>query len=440
MCAEQRTRPTGEPATRARRTPSSPTNAAASKPTRRLAGFAPFPWITAELARVLAAAACWGFAHSVYFLLPAYMDSELGVGASAIGLVTGSFGIATFALVPWAGRTIDRYPHRDTITAGSLLMAVSSLGFLFVDSVGPTLIALRSVQALSHALVFTAVGVAVAEIAPAGRLSQALGLAGASMLVMNAVAPGVIEPAVARFGWSIAFVAAFMSALVAALLAKRIRYRPRPRNPGGDLRLASVLRRPVISLYAMVVVATGVVCGAVFAFEQPYALQLGRTRVGGFYIAFALAAIGVRLSIGQFPDRFGRRRTGVAMFGLYSIAAASLAFCKPSDLEAIGFVFGFAHGLLFPSINAIAVSAVPDAERGRVMAIFTGAFNLGFASTWILGRVADRYGYESIFLIAAAAGLAATTLLAVSRPLGAVPDREPEPCPDTVADPPAARA
>jgi MFS family permease len=368
------------------------------------------------------------------------MDAELGVGASAIGLVAGSFGIATFALVPWAGRTIDRYPHRDTITAGALLMAVSSLGFLFVERVGPLMIALRSVQALSHALVFTAVGVAVAEIAPAGRLSQALGLAGASMLVMNAVAPGVIEPAVARLGWSIAFVAAFISALVAALLAKRIRYRPRPRNHDGDLRLASVLRRPVIIHYAMVVVATGVVCGAVFAFEQPYALQLGRTRIGGFYIAFALAAIGVRLSIGQFPDRFGRRRTGVAMLGLYSVAAASLAFCKPSDLEAIGFVFGFAHGLLFPSINAIAISAVAAAERGRVMAIFTGAFNLGFASTWVLGHVADRYGYESIFLIAAAAGLAATTLLAVSRPLGAVPDREPEPCPETVADLPTARA
>ena len=87
MRAEQGTGLTREPTTRARRTPSSLPNAALSKPTHRLAGFAPFPWITAELARVLAAAASWGFAHSVYFLLPAYMDAELGVGASSIGMV-----------------------------------------------------------------------------------------------------------------------------------------------------------------------------------------------------------------------------------------------------------------------------------------------------------------------------------------------------------------
>ena len=77
--------------------------------------------------------ATWGFSHSVYFLLPSYIDSELGAGASAIGLVMGIFGLVTFALVPWAGRTVDRVAHRETIRAGALIMATASLGFLFVD-------------------------------------------------------------------------------------------------------------------------------------------------------------------------------------------------------------------------------------------------------------------------------------------------------------------
>jgi predicted MFS family arabinose efflux permease len=369
----------------------------------------PFAWITPELARVLAAAAAWGFAHSVYFLLPAYLDAEVGVGASAIGFVMGSFGLATFALVPWAGRMIDKYPHRDTIRAGALIMAVASLGFLFVDSVGPAMIALRALEALSHALVFTAVGVAVAEIAPLERLSQAVGLAGASMLVMNAVAPAVIEPAVARFGWDFAFLAAFAAAIAGAVFASRIRSRPRPNDDGRDLRLRSVAKRRVVIHYALVVLATGVICGTVFTFEQPFALALGRERVGGFYIAFALAAFGVRLTIGRLPDRLGRRRTGVAMLALYSAAAASLAICRPQDLEAIGFVFGF------------------EGERGRVMAIFIGVFNLGVASTWVLGAVAQDFGYEIVFLIAASTGVAATALLSVSRPLGKPPHEAPDP-------------
>jgi MFS family permease len=384
----------------------------------------PFAWITPELARVLAAAASWGFAHSVYFLLPAYLDAKLGVGPSAIGLVMGSFGLATFALVPWAGRMIDKHPHRETIRAGALIMAVASIGFLFVDSVGPSMIALRVLQSLSHALVFTAVGVAVAEVAPVERLSQAVGLAGASMLVMNAVAPALIEPAVARFGWDFAFLAAFVAAIAGAGFASRIHTRPRPNDDGGDLRLRGVAKRRVVIHYALVVLATGVICGTVFTFEQPFALALGRERVAGFYIAFALAAFGVRLTIGRLPDRVGRRRTGVAMLALYSTAAASLAVCRPQDLEAVGFVFGFAHGLLFPSINGIALMAVPDGERGRVMAIFIGVFSLGVSTTWVLGPVARDFGYEIVFLIAASTGVAATVLLAVSKPLGEPPYSE----------------
>ena len=79
--------------------------------------------------------------------------------------------------------------------------------------------------------------------------------------------------------------------------------------------------------------------------------------------------------------------------------------------------------MLFPSINAIALAGVAPQERGRVMAVFTGAFNLGFGATWLLGEMAGHTGYPAAFVVAAAVGWTATAGLALSRPLGGRPPR-----------------
>jgi len=366
-----------------------------------------------QTARVLASGSAWGFAFSTFWLLPKYLDRELGAGPTAIGLVAGVFGVATLAFAPIAGRWVDRLPHRRTLVAGSLLMAASAIGFLFADSVGPTMLALRVLQSLSHVLMMTAVSVAIAELAPAERLSQALGFAGATMLVMNAIAPAIAEPLAAAAGWPAVFVLSAAAALFAATLAASIpslphHVRPVAHGPDG---LLHVLRRPVALHFAAVTFFAGVAFGVVFTFEPPYALALGREEVRGFFIAFALAAVVVRLLFGSAPDRLGRHRIATAMLAAYAAGAFVMPSVPVWFLEPLGAVFGVAHGLFFPSVNAIALSAVRNGERGRMMAIFTGAFNLGLASTAILGLVAESAGYAAVFRTAAiAAGIGAVVL------------------------------
>jgi predicted MFS family arabinose efflux permease len=378
----------------------------------------PFHWIDGELVRVIAAASTWGFAFSSFYLLPKYLDLELGAGPAAIGTVMGVFGVATVALTPLAGRFVDRVPHDRTILAGSLLMAASAAAFLAVDDIGAAMLALRVAQAVAHILVFTAVGVVVAELAPPDRLSQALGLSGASMLVMNAIAPAVVEPLAARAGWDAVFTLAAVVALVAAALSRRIASRRRPaRRPGAAAGFLAVLRRPVARHYAIVIALSGLAFGTVFTFEPPFALERGRTEVRGFYIAFAGAAILVRVFFGSVADRFGRHRVATAALGLYALASAAIGAAPLVWLDALGGVIGFAHGLFFPALNAIALTAVRDDERGRLMALFTGAFNLGFAATAVLGMAAERTGYAPVFSLAALAAGGGVAILLASREL-----------------------
>ena len=87
----------------------------------------------------------------------------------------------------------------------------------------------------------------------------------------------------------------------------------------------------------------------------------------------------MRVALGGFIDRTGRHRVARLCLGLYAVVVTGMAGLGQVGLVPLGALFGVAHGLLFPAFNAIAVAGAGVHERGKVMAIFIGSFNLGFA-------------------------------------------------------------
>lgn len=372
-------------------------------------------WLTADLRRVLGAASVWGFAFSTFYLLPKFLAQELAAGPSEIGVTVGAFSCATVLATPFAGWVVDRFPRRYAMTVGAACMAIAAAGFIGVRQIGWLLDGLRVLQGLSYALVVTAVGTLVADVAPRERLNQALGLSGASMLIMNAVAPAVAEPLAVAAGWPVVFALAACAAAVATVLAAQIRepaFAPAPAGAGG---MRDLLAQPLARHYGLVIALNGATFGAVFTFEPAYALLLGRTRVGGFFIAYAFAAILVRLVFGSVPARIGSYRVARGSLLLYAAVVGALAFAGPLALEPLGALFGLAHGLFYPAVNALAVTAVRPGERGRMIAIFTGAFAAGLsAGSTVLGHLAAYAGYPSVFIVTAVGTLVSFGILSGS--------------------------
>jgi MFS family permease len=381
----------------------------------RLAG-----WLSPDLARVLGAASIWGFAFSTFYLLPKFLAQELAAGPSEIGFTVGVFSVATVVATPFAGWVVDRFPRRYAIAAGSALMAIAAAGFIGVRRLGPVLDGLRLLQGLSYALVVTAVGTLVADVVPRERLNQALGLSGASMLIMNAVAPAVAEPLAIAVGWPPVFALAACAALVSTLLALQVHestWQPPAVATGG---LRALLAQPIARHYGLVIALSGVTFGAVFTFEPGYALALGRGRIGSFFVAYGCAAIIVRLVFGGVPARIGSYRVARGALALYAAVVFGLAVAGPSALEPLGALFGIAHGLFYPAVNAMVVTAVRPHERGRMIAIFTGAFAAGLSvGSTALGHVAAWGGYPSVFVVASVGTIVALAVLVGSPPLRA---------------------
>lgn len=371
---------------------------------------------TRGFASVLLAQAGFGYAFSSYFLLPKFLVVALHAGPREIGLLTAAHNAAVVLLMPPMGALVDRFGRRRFLTAGALLMTAASLAFTAVDSFGPAIFALRALQALAFAMAFAAGSALALDEAPPERVAQAIGLFGLTFLSMNAVGPAIVEEVSARAGWPAAFALAAAGALACALLSLRLRERAGARSNGALLAgLFELATRPSQLRIGAVVALVGAAFSALFIFHQPFAIESGIARLRDFFAAYAIAAIGVRVAFGGFFDRFGRRRASIASLALY-VAVALLAIEIPrTGLATLGVALGLAHGVFYPAFNAVAVERCGPNERGKMMALYQAAFQLGgVVGPLALGVLAEHRGYPPVFATAAACLALALAILVLS--------------------------
>lgn len=367
------------------------------------------PLFTREFTRLLNVNMAFHLGFSTFYMLPKFMAAELRARPSEIGSVTTVFGLAMIAAVPLTGRALDRFGTRWVLLLGAALSACASLGFLWVEQVGTALYVLRATHGLALSMFVSAGSILSAEQAPVGRLGQAIGIFAGSGMIMGAFGPPLTEWLAERAGYAPAFALASAAGLLALLLARDVAESDASRARRSSLR-ALLVRNTSLRMLG-VLGASGLGFGAMFAFSGPFSLELGMANVRGFFLAFTIAALFVRVCLGSMIDRVGHRRTATyALYG-YGAAVALMYLLTPDRLALFGAFFGFSHGLFIPAFTAFVVSEVELHERSKMMTLFHGAFNLGNSMAFALGIAVEHYGYRAVFAATGALMLTAPMLL-----------------------------
>ena len=348
----------------------------------------------------------FGFAHSAFMMLPKWMATELDAGPDEIGRVVAvsAAGIVLF-LMP-AGAMVDRYGRKRFLAAGAALMAVTSACYVNVESIGLTLYGLRILQAIAFAYAFAGGAALCVDAAPPERIGQAVGLFGLAYVVMGAFAPAAVEEIVAASGWDSAFLLAAATSTWCAIGGLLIKEEPLATETSEPVALGQILTRPEMLWGITVVALLGMAFGCAMNFHQPYALDLGLTRLRDFFIANSLAAAACRLLLGPYMDRIGLRRVAIGSLTAYAGVMLSLVWLDRIGLAPIGFGMGLSHGLFYPAYTGALLAGSPATERGRRMSIIQAGLNGGMGvGGVVLGWLAARAGYPIIFVISAAAVL-----------------------------------
>jgi len=346
--------------------------------------------------------------------LPFYVTDELGGGNLAVGVVVATIAVAAIVARPIAGRLADRRGYKPILLAGAV--ACSAAGALYYASLHvAVLIPVRLLHGVGEAAVYTAGAAWLVAISPPARRGRVVGLYGIAMwlgITLGALAGELLRDGIG-FGAVWAFCA--LAPLVGLALAARTRG---PDQAGGAAKPVLVPRGAVVPGVALSLASLGY--GALAAFV---ALHMDAKGIAGGIAAFnayGFAYVGVRLVLGNWPDRFGPRR--VAFWsGLVEAGGLLLVAAAPNLTVAVlgGLVMGAGLSLLFPSLALIVINQTPPSQQGGAIGTFTSFWDLGVALGGPLGGIIVGISdYPQIFYVMMVAAVA-------SAGLGALPIRKP---------------
>lgn len=348
-----------------------------------------------------------------YFLIPVLPPYAAARGASKteVGLVVGLASIAAVATRFLSARALDRLGRRPFALGGLALFAAATAVLPLAASLG-ALLALRAVQGVGWGLATTAIASLVADLAPAARRGEAIGIWGLAPTVAMALGPAAGGGLVRLGGAPAAFLGTAALFLVALGLVVPV---DEPRRAVSTPRSAGFPRGALLP--CAVLFLSSLSYGAIIAFV-PVELGSGPGRTGAYFGIYALSILLVRPFAGRLSDRRGRRAVVIPglLVGAAGVALTGLAN-GPASLAAAAALYGVGiSGLSFPALTAWTVDRSEEA-RGAAMAAFYGSYDLAIAIGAVaFGPIYERFGFAAVNLTGAAGIVAAAVLAAAVRP------------------------
>jgi MFS family permease len=355
-----------------------------------------------------------------FFLFPLFILKHGGNDVD-IGVIMGAFTLASVVCRPWISEMIDQIGRKKSYTIGSLNMSVLPLVYLLfrgdLSEFYPTLLLVRVIHGMGFAICLTAAFTYISDLIPEGRLNEGLGIFGVSGIVGIAVGPAVAELVINEFGFQMLFITSGVMAALAVLI-----HLPVAETFVNDVRKApisfyAVLKIRRILLVSIVAVLFGFGLAASNGFVSPFGAERRLGFVSAYYISYSSSAVLTRLFGARLADRIGEYRIIPYAMVLTGIGLASLVFVGGSlTLILAGLLAGCGHGFLYPALNALAIRNEPTEIRGKITGVFTGSIDAGvFTGSIILGFIGQFLGFETLFLSAGCALLAACVLFTGNR-------------------------
>jgi MFS family permease len=323
-----------------------------------------------------------------------------------LGVLQFANFIPVLLLAPWAGSAADRFDRRQLLLATQVLATVLAGTLALLTWTGHVSVAVVIACALglglTSAFAAPASQALLGDLVPRHDLQSAVALNSMTYNLARAVGPALAGLSVDRLGYAPSFAinAASYLALVVGLLV--VVPHPRELAARGQARLRESLRlaldQPRLLAFLLIVAAVGFASDPVNtespAFAHEFGFSESRLRLWSGLIvgAFGAGAITAALTLAG-RVRGSRRRMMITLFVLAGgIICFSLA---PSIWVAFPFLAVAGFGYLASNVSATSglMLAADDAQRGRIMALWSVAF-LGLRPVASLadGAIAGAFG------------------------------------------------
>lgn len=344
-----------------------------------------------------------------------------------VGLLNFAQFAGVILLAPWAGNAADRFNRRQLLIVTQLgAMAITAvlalLTALNLNTI-PAILGLVFLIGLTTAFASPAQQALVPALVPRPDLGAAVAMTSVTFNLARVIGPVTGTFVVSSFGvpWAIALNTLTYAVLVGALLFVR----PTPQARAAGARPALRESLGTVRRDERLIALLGVVASVSFTLDPATTLSPAYAatvfRQPDTLVGFLIGAFGVGAVIAAFTASGGTatpyRRIGamlsVSVFGLVLFALVPVL---PVAFFALG-CCGFGYLAGHTRANALLQLSVPDAQRGRVMAIWSVCFLGGRPMASLIdGAVASVAGVQiATLLMAIPPALAALTMFDLHR-------------------------
>ena len=339
-------------------------------------------------------------------VLPLHVSKSLGLGAFAVGLVSGAQFTASLLSRFWAGNFADSHGGKKAVITG-LLIAVTAgliyfLSLRFLDDPKKSVIILllgRAVLGGAESFIITGAlswGLVTGGAKNAGKVMAWLGTA---LYLAFAVGAPAGTAMYSSYGFiSVAFVTCVIPLLTLLFVMPRhFTAIPAPSRPSFTTMIGAV-SGPGFGL-----ALSSLGFGAISTFIILYFTEHGWPSGWLALTVYATSFIAARMLFGHLADRIGGARVA---FASTLIEATGLIIIWMAPLPGFAFagaiITGFGYSLVYPGFGVEALRRIPSQNQGLAMGAYTAFLDvaLGIANP-VLGFIGHKAGLHSVFLVSA---------------------------------------
>jgi MFS family permease len=333
-----------------------------------------------------------------------------GSTEAGAGWVNGVLLLATIITQFAVPAALRRFDHALVLGVGLVLLGAPAPAYLLSDGL-PLTLSLSAVRGVGFGILTVTGVLLVAELVPAERRGEAIGVFGFAVAVPNVLLLPASVAVAETWGFAVVFwVAALPVAGVPAALSlgRMLRARPVDTIPSvrPDRRTVTAMLRPVVVLLAVTMAG-----GAMLTFAP----QVVSSSAVAALLAMNLLATGSRWGAGTLSDRYGAGRflapaviLGAGGLGVCALAAAwSSGVALVAGAAALGVSYGAAQ-----SLTLVVVFARAGPGHGSTAsAVWNAGFDAGTAAgSVVVGAIAAASSFQVGFAVVAALALAVVPL------------------------------
>lgn len=352
--------------------------------------------------------------------LSIYLE-EQGHTQAEIGRIYSTFTVAAVTMRTLSPRLASRFPAMRLVALGFAVCAVAGALYYWFTGATATAMAVRFLHGLGFGVAGNLNLALASQIIPTSRMGEGMGYLGLGGTVALTIGPFLGIWLMDSLGFQTLFLAVaacYLCAVAIMLTMPRVSLPPRP---AGAPKVPLVILSRAVWAPSALMFLYGCASTTVMTYMALFCKESGLPYAGHFFVISTAGIFLSRLTSGRVYDRFGHRYVVIPAAILLAVTLHVISGVHtPGVLFVAAVMYGLSSGTVFPSMQTLAVTSLPPANRTEATASVLNAFDFGVGTgCLVMGIIAGAFGnYRAVYHAGTALAIAFLLLYLAAYRLG----------------------